>query len=39
MNCGSKIVVRSGSVVSVPANHFGDEGREEKYFITSHTRQ
>ena len=29
----SKIVVRSGSVVSVPANHFGDEGREERYFL------
>ena len=28
----SKIVFRSGSVVSVPANHFGDEGREERYF-------
>ena len=30
----SKIVVRSGSVLSVPANHFGDEGREERYFGT-----
>ena len=30
----SKIVVRSGSVVSVPANHFSDEGREERYFGT-----
>ena len=28
----SKIVVRSASVVSVPANHFGDDGREERYF-------
>ena len=28
----SKIVVRSASVVSVPGNHFVDEGREERYF-------
>ena len=28
----SKIVVRSASVVPVPANHFGDDGREERYF-------
>ena len=37
MNCkiiDSKTVDRSGSVVSVPVNHFSDEGREERYFGT-----